>query len=305
MNDRMIGILPKLDYESLNKKFGKKNLTKESFGTKPNYEIIKAFIRHEESKQRQWKSTGEELYYYDSKISYHDGEDIVISDAGYKTPTTNAILTGLLEVLSDRLGKLYFLQPIGGTVTLSSQDNYNERYLWTGSLRIKPTPEENKELVDQQNNPLKTTDTKSLQKQYRYKRKGIRQDAIKLKEAMEQHGWNVDLSTILNENIYSNIEGEDLYNLFYEYIEGKGYRKPEYIIGGILKEYTNVQIKNITPKENTKFLVEFNANGTHKAIVMDIQPNVTTDDLKNQIESIKKVDRDGDLPSFLTWLMER
>lgn len=304
MNDRMIGKLPKLDFSLLKKTGNKSNLNKESFMREPNYDVIKAFVRKEPKKQRAWKSTGDSLYYYNSEVARYDGEDIILSDAGWQSRTTNIIITGLLQVLSDRLGEMYYLQPISGTVTIGS-NNSDERYLWTGSLRIKPTPEENKELVDQQNNPLKTTDTKSLQKQYRYKRKGIRQDAIKLKEAMEQHGWNVDLSTILNENIYSNIEGEDLYNLFYEYIEGKGYRKPEYIIGGILKEYTNVQIKNITPKENTKFLVEFNANGTHKAIVMDIQPNVTTDDLKNQIESIKKVDRDGDLPSFLTWLMER
>lgn len=282
--------LPELDFEKLSHAFMKDVMEKEAFTLRNvNYDIINDFIEKKEAEAgrkesgvRQWNSTGDALYYYNSKVAWHNEDGgITVSNAGWKTQTTRTLIDGILTAMRNRgMTNLYQIYSEKGEWIL--RDTEGNSYVWKGSIVIKPDGSTDQEPFSNE----------EIERTVRERSKSISSQLRKDLKAIEQKILDAgDISIALEDLLDPEVYGEDvrdasLDGLMYEYFERKGYRNPGFSID-VIEEQRDVQeIKNVIPHSGNKIKVDYTYD-THTwrdvvgaTEIVQIDTNMNIQDLK-------------------------
>jgi hypothetical protein len=279
----------------------KSDLNKESYGgTAPNFDVINAFLNRQgttggsyKEGKRQWSTNGEALFYWDSEIAKWEGEQVVISDAGWHTLTTRDILDGILE----SMGYSFKIYVERGMWYFNVGD---KAYKWIGSLKLNPDGS-TREFVDVNNNPIPEINIRDIQREKREILKNIRNDAQKIEDIFLQKADPIiQLNEIVeNPEMYGDYIENSLIGFLFEYLQTKGYS--EYYQRGLydlIEEAIIVTaINNIEKIDENKILVTFRYQDQYereneKSQELDIEPNATIENITDILNVTPQVKKD-------------
>ena len=300
--------MPELDYVKLAQveitaERTEEIFTKEAFSLREiNQDVVNAFLDKQEAHGgrkdggvRQWNSDGNSLYYYNSKVAWHnDDGGITLSDAGWKTQTTSTLIDGVIALMRSRgLTNLNGIRKEKGDWYLT--DSEGKIYPWNGQVEIKSDG-----TIDQE-----STSSDEFEESVKEKSRSISSQVRKdvnaiMSKILEEKEFGVSLD-ILDENVYGEEIAEmNLPDFLYEYYERKGYGNPGYIMRGmerVVEPPREVQeITNIASEGGDNISVSYSyegRGGTDEATeVFQLDPGTSVDDLKRIIGEKERLKED-------------
>jgi hypothetical protein len=275
---------------NINKKVIQAFLDKEPAegGRKPDkYQIEKYNV---DPDARQWNTDGEKLRYYTSEVAWYDGDDVVVSDAGYHTITTRTLLNGIFQVtgapysVGYEHGQWYIFY--GG-----------KNYRWTGTLKMDGSVPP----VDQDGNPLDEIPPDLYGQESRQLSTQINRDIKAIENAiLEKEESNVYLD-MLSPDIYGEeIVGLSLYDLMYYFNEKQGYGDPDFVtkwVYNMLVMHRVSAITGISAPVEDKFTISYNFYEGKKTYEQEGKTTLTREEMQGKTteEIIEMISEDAHL----------